>query len=493
MKRLFILCAALILALSLCLLPSGKVALAAGYELQEDGTYKEVVYPPEAEGQPYRFNILEDGTAELVIHWDKRGYGSSVVIPSTVTYEGKTYTVTRMQGNILLVFDGITSLTLPDSLVAITSPLSLNNDLTEINVSPDHPVFEVVDGVLFDKTKHELLLFPGGVEATSYTVPEGTLSIAEDAFNGCDMDLTALTLPDSLNHIGPRALTASGYIKKIVISKEHPVFKLVDGVLFDKSGETLIFYPPQRKGSSYTVPKGTKVIADGAFCAATKLTSVKLPKGLTHIGNGAFESCCFKSITLPESLTHIGDRAFTSCYALKSISFPKKLESIGSEAFLGCEKITKLVIPDSVTHIGNGAFDCYNLKSITLSKGLTEIPERMLQFCANLESITIPEGVTRIGREAFYQCEKLKKVTLPESLLTIGYGAFEGCSALKEIILPKGLTLVGSHAFDGCANLKKVTVSGKETQFGAGVFIDCTSLKDLILPEGMEIPEAAMR
>lgn len=77
-----------------------------------------------------------------------------------------------------------------------------------------------------------------------------------------------------------------------------------------------------------------------------------------------------------------------------------------------------IVIPKEIDNrpvaaIGEGAFEEYDLKTLTL-----------------------PEGLLSIEEDAFKGCRSLKKVELPDSLQYLGFDAFDGCDSLTEIELP---------------------------------------------------------
>ena len=87
-------------------------------------------------------------------------------------------------------------------------------------------------------------------------------------------------------------------------------------------------------------------------------TTVLLNDGLTKIPAGVFSGCGLKTeVKIPAGVTSIGDSAFAS-NRLPTVSLPAGLETIGSSAFSGntFDGMTELTIPDSVTEIGASAF-----------------------------------------------------------------------------------------------------------------------------------------
>jgi len=64
-----------------------------------------------------------------------------------------------------------------------------------------------------------------------------------------------------------------------------------------------------------------------------------------------------------------------------------------------------------VISIGQGMFSgCTNLKSVTISNGITSISQDTFKGCRSLTSITIPNSVTQIGTDAFLNCNSLTSI-----------------------------------------------------------------------------------
>ena len=87
---------------------------------------------------------------------------------------------------------------------------------TAFTVSPNHPYFEVRDGVLFSKAEKRLIAYPLVKEAAAYTIPEGTESIGESAFFLCG-NLTSITIPDSVTALGDWAFRGCTALTRLAI------------------------------------------------------------------------------------------------------------------------------------------------------------------------------------------------------------------------------------------------------------------------------------
>ena len=112
-------------------------------------------------------------------------------IPEQVTYDGKTYTVDRIEW---LAFDGCKTLTkvrIPKTVVKIKhyadwedckNPFVGCIGLEMIEVDEENPALCAVDGVLFSKDRTQLCCYPAGARREYYAIPDGVTWIGGDAF-----------------------------------------------------------------------------------------------------------------------------------------------------------------------------------------------------------------------------------------------------------------------------------------------------------------------
>jgi hypothetical protein len=192
---------------------------------------------------------------------------------------------------------GLTSVKLPESLTSIKSGAFDNcTGLTEMSMDENNPVFCSLDGVMFDKAMITLMWFPQGKKGV-YSVPEGIIRIRNGAFDNCK--LTSISFPKSLLFIGGYEFNGE-QLTDITVNELNPNYCSIDGVLFDKENEGLMEYPKNKDKTDYTVPDGTKGIADSAFYGCKRLVNIVFPETLEFILNYAFEKCeGLKTVTLP--------------------------------------------------------------------------------------------------------------------------------------------------------------------------------------------------
>ena len=155
--------------------------------------------------------------------------------------------------------------------------------------------------------------FSGCISLESVTFPENLEYVGYGAFQHCYM-LRELVLPDKVKTLdnyafsgcdsvekiyfgrdfesyGAYSLYGIQMIKEFEVSEENKLYSTVDGVLFDNSQETLMFYPKGRADMVYTVPEGVKTIGTAAFRYSLKLNEIVLPDSIKNIERDAFEEC----------------------------------------------------------------------------------------------------------------------------------------------------------------------------------------------------------
>lgn len=133
-------------------------------------------------------------------------------------------------------------------------------------------------------------------------------------------------------------------LENIIVRKDNPVFKSIDGCLYNKELDTLIKYPANKDSNVYKVLETVKTINKDALTCTMNLTEVILPEGLKEIKSAAFQDCQnLAKIILPKSLEIIENHAFFGCESLKELIIPENVKEIGNYAFYGCNGLEKII------------------------------------------------------------------------------------------------------------------------------------------------------
>ena len=308
---------------------------------------------------------------------------TDVIIPNTVTYIGFTAFANCERLKSILVSSSVDNIEF--------NAFTRCPGLTSIHVDPDNAKFSSVDGVLYNKGKTRLILFPSGKSGT-------------------------YTLPAEVAKIEPESLSSCSGLTNILVDAESAQFSSTNGVLFNK-GRTSLILCPRGKSGTYTIPDGVSEIATGAFSNCANLTNISIPEGVATIAG----------------------YAFWECTALTDITIPDTVTSIGEKAFFLCRKLTNIAIPKGVTTIENGTFyACMELANITIPEGVTQIRKLAFYGCRNLTSVVIPNSVSLIEDDAFTGCSGMTNITTSGRIDRIGQFAFSYCPGLTSI--PQGVT-----------------------------------------------------
>ena len=151
--------------------------------------------------------------------------------------------------------------------------------------------------------------------------------------------INTLIIPETVTSFKPADATCGG-LKEIIVKEGNPVYRSVDGVVYDKQMKTLIWSPTFRRGTM-TVPQGVEKIGEYAF-QSSRLSAILLPDSLREIGAEAFAHCFthLTSLDIPQGVEEIGEGAFRWCDKLKTVRIPDSVKKIGKSAFLHSEKAT---------------------------------------------------------------------------------------------------------------------------------------------------------
>ena len=153
-----------------------------------------LAYDVKVDGIYYNLNS-EDKTAEVTYGIEK--YRGEVVIPSSITVEGKEYTVTSIGDCAFENCSSLTSVTIPNSVTSIRK-----------------------------------FAFSGCSGLTSVTIPNSVTSIGEAAFKGCS-GLTSVTIPNSVTEISNSAFAECSNLENVYCYAEN--FSFIEDYIFKDS------------------------------------------------------------------------------------------------------------------------------------------------------------------------------------------------------------------------------------------------------------------
>ena len=341
---------------------------------------------------------------------------------------------------------------------------------------------------------------------SSIALPEGLVAIGEKAFSGCT-GLSAVSFPRSVESIGEQAFAKCTSLEKIEIpagveSVGYDAFQECsaltgfvvdaanghfsagdDGVLFDKDRKKLLCCPGGKEGS-YTIPQGVTAVGSCAFFACARLTEIAIPSGVTAIGAAAFQDCDgVVAMTIPEGVTRIESYLFYSCDRLERVVLPKGVIEIEESALSTCEVLSEVVLPEGLETVGESAFAFSNrLSKVTIPGSVISLGTSAFSG-TGLTSVAVPAGVKRL-EATFSSCSELSSVSIPEGVEVID-GTFSACEKLESVVIPSGVEVLADYSFFGCSALNAVTyLAAADAEVGESAFNGIANPASLYVRKG---------
>jgi len=425
------------------------------------------------------------------------GSPGSIVIPATTN----GYPVTSI-ANSAFAYRGMTNVTIPNSVIGIGSgafeycsslrSVTIPNGVSNIDNSTFYSCSSLTNVTIPNSvTNIGYTAFEYCSSLKSVTIPDRVLNVGSDAFNYCYV-MTNVTVGGSVINLWTQPFNYCYKLAAITVNPTNAFYSSTNGVLFNRSQNTLIECP-MRKAGAYTVPDSVQFINQYSFEQCTNLTSVTMGAKVLNIAEGAFEGCSgLTNLVLNTNLTGISMEAFSVCSNLTNVMIPSKVGYIGEQAFTACYKLAAITVDANnswYSSVGGVLFDKGQTTLVqypggasggyTIPNGVTSIADWSFAAC-NPTSVTIPDSVTSIGVDAFEGCTGMTNLTIGSNVTSIGGEAFDYCTHLTSVTIPDSVTSIGGiDTFDMCTGLITVTIGTNVTSLGWNAFSWCSSLTSI--------------
>ncbi len=451
----------------------------------------------------------KDMTTLLVYPYAKKD--KSFTVPDSVTeitpgaFGKNTHLIELVLGN------GMTSVTVSElGLGRNTTSITLSASVTEavlsngksanqfknINVSEENTVYSSENGVLFNKDKSELILYPGKLESPSYAVPDSVKTIASAAFRGSKP--VTVIIPDSVENLGEYAFADMPSLATAVVGSGIKSFPT--GVFAGNTALVSVAF------------SSAEEIADNAFRGCTSLKSVSVPANTAVIGADAFAGCdsltdinvasaneTYSSIdgvlfskdgtvlvkymygrteeayTLPDSVVSLADTAFHGASSLAVLTLGASFGGFSANPFEGCTSLSDFEVSAENTLFSTIDGVLFNADGTVIEKYPCGRPDG---------EYILPAGVTGFSRNAFSDSANITGFAVSEGNTV--FSANEGllCSADGTTLvkypsgsssdyleLPVAVTSIADYAFDNCVKLEGLLIADDNVSFAENAFV----------------------
>lgn len=160
-------------------------------------------------------------------------------------------------------------------------------------------------------------------------------------------------------------------VKKIGISPKNKKYVSIDGMVYTKDKEILVFCPSNKEKDAI-IQDGTKYINREAFRFTKKLDSIVIPDSVLHIDKRAFSWSSISQIKIGKGVSVInGDGIFKTCPNLRNIEIPENIISLEGNIF--GDKLENVIFHEGLRYIGDNVFKENKIKEVTLPFSLDYI------------------------------------------------------------------------------------------------------------------------
>lgn len=344
-------------------------------------------------GDMYDYDVWNDETY-FPMPWEEFLYDNikNIVLPDGITSIGDfaflndSYNMTsihlpegiRRIGKYAFAGNaGLTSISIPASVELIdTAAFYYCTELTAVQVNSNNRHYCSENGVLFNKDKSTLIIYPAMKQDSYYALPsnvkqieigaflecqslteivlpEGITTISSEAFSYCT-NLVEINIPNSVNYIGEYAFDGTA-----IYEDES---NWTEGVLY---WDNCLIATNYEIPASYTIPSGTRLIAGGTFNTSE-----------------------LREITIPASVISIGEESFKWCNNLQEMTVYAQIPPIlGANVFEEVSRNIPLYVPA-------GSLESYRNAAVWNEFQLQAIPATDLQTTTadGFESLVISNG-----------------------------------------------------------------------------------------------------
>ncbi len=292
------------------------------------------------------------------------------------------------------------------------------DSLANITVNSSNKYFASDEnGVLFNKNKTELVLYPKANPITQYTIPDGVTIIDSYSFEENEW-LENVSIPDSVKVIGRWAFSWCRKLRTISLSDSiesigSHAFNNTSYYNNKNNWENGLLYlnncliGADRLSGNCVIKQGTRVLADDVF-SSCNFESLTIPSSVVFNNNklrGTIKSVIFEN----------GRTYFDCCWLTginaDNIYIPASISEISNSNGSGLCK--KFIVDKENQFFSNDEHGVLFNKDKTV---LLNYPNRN-----DAEHYDIPDGVEKIENSSFWYCENLKSIGIPLSMNKIGY------------------------------------------------------------------------
>lgn len=209
----------------------------------------------------------------------------------------ETVTVSTFVGEIKsYAFDGASRLKVinieRDNAFGTIGTYAFNGCSALEAVNVNNSAYVSVDGVLYTADEKTLVLYPQNKAGDTFTVPDTVTKIARRAFRG-NNNLVEIVIGANVSALGDgeddyEVFGEAKKLERFAVDAANQSFSEIRGVLYNKAGTVLRFYPSAKSDMTYVVESTAEKICLNAFAGAINLSILYIPKSVVTVSGTLF-------------------------------------------------------------------------------------------------------------------------------------------------------------------------------------------------------------
>ena len=183
---------------------------------------------------------------------------------------------------------------------------TIGKNLKKINVSSENKKYSSQNGVLYNKAKTVLIIYPCNKRDKTYVMPSTVKEVSDISSSY----LQKVTLSKSLLAEEYYFVLFSEKLNSISVQKGSKTYSAKDGVLYNKNKTVLLCYPIGKKAKKFAVPNSVKIIDESAAEDNIYLKELIIGRNVSKIRAYNFIYDKLKKVVINSPNVKIGDMCF---------------------------------------------------------------------------------------------------------------------------------------------------------------------------------------
>ena len=334
---------------------------------------------------------------EVKVIKDNNNYSGSIIIPNTVEYNNKNFSVVSIESNAFSGCSELTSITVPESVTSIgESAFSGCNNLDSITINGDVDVsnaglYFTKDGLRYHVLNKNSVEITNDYYSGDIVIPANVTAGNTFAVTGIEYgafsystDITSITINSNIDVSNAELYFTKDGIKYHVLDNNSVKIaeksysgniviptSITAGNIFSVVGIEYGAFSYSTDITSITINCNVDVSNAGLYFTKNGIRYHVLNKNSVEVCNGGYYSYSNYSgdVVIPSSVTAgntfavigIDNYVFSGCTSLTSITIPESVTHIGESAFSGCTKLTKVTcLATTPPEAATNSFENYN-------------------------------------------------------------------------------------------------------------------------------------